>query len=694
MWYDPDDDRRAYLLTRHHKEDLLRNWHPAYRNQRLTAMTRLENQIWKYPPVPPPAPQVSPRSLSRIAVRTHTKSSSSRLYPVPSSEPVEPTQQHEENYGWPSSRAVGLHTLPEGLLVDMFSYVVALDPLSPPPHPSALDCPRGIATLMLVCREWRSLVVNSPTLWRCISASRDISWLSLRLSRSRECPLDVHFFSPGGMDPRAAALILGHAKRIRSLTVRPSACPEHQVAMLAPFFERSLPALEALELPPLRGFNSGVETNDLWSTTTYGLPRIVAPRLRSLVLECMTFTNPQAFRWRALRVLKLTDTELFRNTAPASALAELIRAVAQNPSLEELVVHLYHQNPLLNDASAPGVGVDLPVGAPVLYLSRLRTLSIHGSHSVVSAITENIRLPDAIADVDVRVIRASSADSAIDDSENLQFLLPTFQTLLKQMVDVCLVTGSCSQARLVSSPKDPGHRQMKPCFSLEGPSLGREAPFWDDHWEAAGNVKAGLLALSHVLSSVSSVRSLTLKTSIARVRPRWVGLVTPEEVEAESASAAAFWPKLFDDFSSLEELSIIVLPVYEGVRQLAVDILYLLAALRPGPDASTSHAMNANGPLELPRCPSLTRLSIHGHFGRDEKESLEVLQALAECVEARALAGARLKSVDLHYWHWEGDNALRLPGGEHRSVLARVRASVGFLECKFGISACCVGCRQ
>ena len=49
--------------------------------------------------------------------------------------------------------------------------------------------------LMSVCRYWRAVAVQTPTLWRIIDVKNNPQWLALALERSREAPLEIAFHS-------------------------------------------------------------------------------------------------------------------------------------------------------------------------------------------------------------------------------------------------------------------------------------------------------------------------------------------------------------------------------------------------------------------------------------------------------------------------------------------------------------------
>ncbi|KAL1948888.1 hypothetical protein VTO73DRAFT_10694 [Trametes versicolor] len=164
----------------------------------------------------------------------------------------------------------------------------------------------------------------------------------------------------------------------------------------------------------------------------------------------------------------------------------------------------------------------------------------------------------------------------------------------------------------------------------------------------------------------------------------------PVDTAAPAGAAvvgAAFWTAVLEAFSSVEHLCIIDLPF--GPPELRTDLLEFLRALQPARLASKDVADFAEA-----RCSLLTRLSVHGQFGQDAGKSLDALEILAECVDARARAAARLEKLDVHF-RWHRNRNERPLGDARRSLLAQARRSVpvGRLVCKIGSSAGCRACR-
>lgn len=519
---------------------------------------------------------------------------------------------------------------------------------------------------MLVCSYWRTLILDTSTFWSHISTLPSLCWLTLCLERSRSCPLELDFF----MNERASSalqLILPHTFRIWSISTYDHSIGAGEEWMLRLLFDAETPLLERLELSTGHGFQQlasllapGGRSEAGASSSTSSQWPVVKARASSI----------RAPFWRGLRVLKLMN---IWHSQCACTTSQLLHIITHNPLLEELSLRLHDHFP---EALSPRMHVRDGDGAgpPRLLLGRLRSLFLQGSHLSVSGIIRHLDFHRDIPNVELRVRHASS-DDALTETTVFDVLLPHFRPVLERMTDVMLADdGSLCQTRLYSPrpPWPPTHT---------GKHDGRLFFSWEDgreHGSLALTVKTQLRGLARAMATMP-VHRLTLKVSLAR-------LYDAGDTAAASALASVFWAAIFDAFSSVEQLCVLVQPV--GAPELRIDVMELLRALRPVPSGSGE---DGQGCFAIVRCPLLARLSIHGEFGQDAGESLEALEALAECLGARASWAGRVEELDLHFWHRDRDE--RPLTEAHRSLLAQVRGSVGTLSCKFGNSAGCRSCR-
>lgn len=531
----------------------------------------------------------------------------------------------------------------------------------------------GIAKLMLVCSYWRALILDTSTFWNHISTLPSLCWLTLCLERSRNCTLDLDFL----MNKRALSaleLILSHTLRIRSITTDDHIPGAGEEWMLRVLFDAGMPLLERLELSTNHGLQPLASLLAPGGKSEAGVSSAASSQWPLVKAHISSIRAPL---WRGLRVLKLIDVSHrhWRRDPCTCAISHFLHIIAHNSLLEELSLRL-HDHFLQALPARASAGSGDGAGPSPLLLGRLRSLFLQGSHSFVSGITRHLEFPRDIPNVELRVQHTPS-DDALTESAVSDLLLPRFRAVLERMTDVVLAgDSSLCQTRLYS-PRPPwpptctGKHEERLFFSWEDGSV---------YGSSAATVETQLRGLARAMATMP-VRRLTLKVSLAR-------LYDAGDTAAASALASAFWATIFDAFSSIEQLCVLVQPV--GTPELRLDVLELLRALRP---ATSGSGEDGEGCFAVVRCPLLTRLSIHGEFGQDAGESREALEALAEFLGARASGAARVEELDLHFWHRDRDELERPLSGTHRAFLSQARGSVESFKCKFGISAGCRSCR-
>ncbi|OJT12125.1 hypothetical protein TRAPUB_11350 [Trametes pubescens] len=622
-------------------------------------MSRLASRLWEYPPRAPAPPEKLPAAHNTLSIKILTRSMST-FQPVLSSR-LE-TGAYYKDKTTSSLEPRSIHVLPTELLIYIFTLCEEL--------PFRRDTPpiRAIGKLMLVCSQWRILILDTSTFWRHVSATPNFAWLTLCLERSRGCTLDLEVLAPRYANTDALALILPHARRIRSICAYLSVWRD-QYEMLRPLFDVGMPCLEFLELTPIGTFQFPRPiTPGSWNE-----PRLsISPCLRWLVAKQISSSGTS---WRSLRQLKMSDTLQPRECCTCS-ISDLIRVISHNSSLEDIVLHFSRHLQYPPPKWTRGGEDDLLSAAtqalPRISLRRLQALSLQGSLWFVSTIAQHLDFPADIPNVNIRVRRKPMDDTS--EQVVVRLLMSRFRPVLERMTDMVLAGDQESQARLYSPrPRWPARRAVHNSllyFSLED---SEETPL-----EGAPlliPVEARLRALVSAMSSVQ-VRSLAVHVSLTRFGPAGV---------PEAAAAMEFWAAVFDAVPSVEHLRVIVPPA--AFPQLRVDLVELVRALTPaglGEETLRDH-------LALARCPLLTRLSIHGELGCGPgPESLNAVEALADCVRMRAGAGAPVDDLDLHFWHRK--YSAQALDEAHRALLAQASPFVGRLVCKFGVSAGCRSC--
>lgn len=148
-------------------------------------------------------------------------------------------------------------------------------------------------TIMLVCRRWREIAVETSTFWHYIDIGRNPEWTKLALARSSSCAIDVSMVMDDCPHFDAMELLIPHAGRIRRLRI--GHVDEEHVPAIVKLLGMELPALEDFCL--IRG---------PWHT---------APALESMV-DRVAFTaqNLPRLRFFCLRTIPIpTDPILYRS---------------------------------------------------------------------------------------------------------------------------------------------------------------------------------------------------------------------------------------------------------------------------------------------------------------------------------------------------------------------------------------------
>lgn len=233
-----------------------------------------------------------------------------------------------------------------------------------------------VSTLMLVCRYWSDVALNTPILWAKISVSPHDSLEKARrkLERSKSCPLDITInFGPrieytSSITEhviRAMDLIRPALWRTKSFRLSVPNRPQAHQALLR--CQEDAPILETLSIRIFHAMQ-----DDTYSSPPLPLFNGHTPRLQSCSLTSFNFGWDQRLVTR-LRVLKLGG--YFNSFTPsASTLLDILRNC---PDLEELAL----RNMSSVDADNCLVRVNELEAPPLktVHLRRLKKLSFYYS---------------------------------------------------------------------------------------------------------------------------------------------------------------------------------------------------------------------------------------------------------------------------------------------------------------------------
>ncbi|KAI0355879.1 hypothetical protein OH77DRAFT_270182 [Trametes cingulata] len=579
-----------------------------------------------YPPRPPtpPLPKRPTAGVQTLRVRTRQYDHIPRLCGAPSLEPDTDSESPVSHAPPVDQQPAPIQALPTELLTEILLLVAASE------HPENADSPSQAlrSTWMLVCRHWHDSILHTSPFWRQIDASPNLAYVALLLARSRDCTLDLRVLHAGLADPQALALVLPHAHRVRSLSARLS-LGSQQFEILRPLFDAGMPALERIELMPVKdgAWRPRMEFDCVSLSATS------APRLRSLVVGDVVLPSPRAF-WRGLRVLKLHS---FRSYNTWSDGASVLDVLAGNPGLEELYVRYTLHPPATESGDSAHRHSTM---RSVVRLPRLRVFSVHGEFSFISLFLPALELPHDIPSFDLRVQCLTDHASVV--------VPPRMRPILDRMTEVTVIRRPYDHMLTLSAPHDPWPQRARDMLSVT-------------LWSPVGQTlrPVGLQNISHILPLVP-VRSLVFRLGGC-------------EASAET------WRELFDVYPSLRELQLTM------ARAMPRDFTTILSGLEP---FSLSDSSAGEEQAAVARCPNLMRLSIHTRFV-GVRHSRDALEILADCVVARARCGAKLVVLDLHFSHQDEEPLKE----EHREQFVRIRSAVELFTVKFGRSQGCRQCR-
>ncbi|KAG7088354.1 hypothetical protein E1B28_012358 [Marasmius oreades] len=256
------------------------------------------------------------------------------------------------------------------------------------------DNPVMVSTLMLVCRYWADVVLDTPILFSKISVSPhdSIDKARRKLARSKSCPLDISINFGPRMEytsritehvMHAMDLIRPALWRTRSFSLSVPNRPQAHAALAR--CQEEAPLLETLSIQIYHSMQE-----DHYSSPHLPLFKGHTPRLTSCSLTSFIFGWDLRLVSR-LRVLKLGG--YFNGYAPSSS--TLLGILAQCPDLEELT--LRNMSDVDSDPCYRAVVEDLellPI-SKVIRLPRLTKVTFYYSGNVFTrTIMRQISLPN------------------------------------------------------------------------------------------------------------------------------------------------------------------------------------------------------------------------------------------------------------------------------------------------------------
>ncbi len=319
-----------------------------------------------------------------------------------------------------AATARGIDTLPPEVMLKIFQVLAAATPGNVLVRWDHERVPREWLVVNLVCRYWRRLACGFPVLWRAIDVGGCVEWMQLCLVRSGSAPLDIRLYNHTTLF-QAAALLLNHTERIRSLIVTDDAAA-NSLHALGSLFMVGMPALEELYLDACR---LGAPLAGKCLYDVFLLNRTsenIFPSLRTLHLSGL-YLPPTASLLRGLRVLELVESHP-GSFANQLTFEEFLDALEACPTLEKL--KLWSSFPFRIDRD----NVDRVVALPNLRLLSLLCPSDHGNaDSAVkttrcSYLLSHLRLAESTAITVFAPVRLRERKSFLDHIPNNPACLP------------------------------------------------------------------------------------------------------------------------------------------------------------------------------------------------------------------------------------------------------------------------------
>ncbi|KAA1475555.1 hypothetical protein DENSPDRAFT_932435 [Dentipellis sp. KUC8613] len=273
---------------------------------------------------------------------------------------------------------LALYKLPPELLALIFAELIAL-------QSSTLHCLRrdtispGWMAVTHVCRRWREVALQQPTLWTTISADLGQKWMEEMLARSGSLPLTVWAHIEDDCD--VFSLIAQMSR-----TVHLHVALEGAVEAGSPntLIMQPAPLLETCSISLLD------EEDDEYFDPPHNLFARNAPRLRSLELEvCSVYWSSLAFASLVKLSITVPADNPWSPLSPRAYREELLQALSKMPKLENLAL----DNCLPDSKNMEEDGPGMPHNPKtVIEPPLLKILSLTGKPYDITAFLPSLRL--------------------------------------------------------------------------------------------------------------------------------------------------------------------------------------------------------------------------------------------------------------------------------------------------------------
>ena len=286
--------------------------------------------------------------------------------------------------------------LPVELLADIFlEYQIPRPRKDKSPFEDVVECCQkpvtNWLTLMLVCRRFHDIVLNTANLWSRIPITNNLVALRRRLSLARDSPLDLFFKGPC---ESALPLILPHAIRIHSIVTAPTFHVDWLPALL-PLLKLFLPTLERVHVVPT--MNVDLDSEEWHTLRDVGLvlDETLHPRLRA-VTSYRLLLPPKESRLWSPRLFHL-DMRSQDDSINAEHRDDILALLRATPGLEILGITFptYALPPDFLDQMTGDTPISFAIHPPrdPAPLRRLRILTLVGPAWLTGPVLHDIDTP-------------------------------------------------------------------------------------------------------------------------------------------------------------------------------------------------------------------------------------------------------------------------------------------------------------
>ncbi|KAI0354550.1 hypothetical protein OH77DRAFT_1437538 [Trametes cingulata] len=483
--------------------------------------------------------------------------------------------------------------------------------------------------LLWVCRFWRGLVQNCPSLWGTITLKKNFKqdFLEASLRFSGAVPLDLTV--RGTSSARNLALVealLPHLARIRSLHVQEMGDVKNEA--LKTLLHEKMPMLEELsanfktKTRPLGPYPIDEAMllpglHDPEEPFVWHLSPEQFPRLRCLSLGTGLMINGQLPVFPGLRRLGLRECA----SAPMTVV-DFAQYLSQHPRLEELAMYRFR----------PAV---VPVPAPMSFPPSLRKFTLEDHSYYTAPFLSPFFLPPH---VDVKIVRLLDYMDTGDFPEGQWAISPTVQDALPQVLGTLPILAEVSSIEL--------RHYMSSYYSVLGTTPAGHTV------RLTSNVRDSEGCDEEEFDSFFDLIDVFDGAPVVELFVNGNGDKSVDE---------GHWGAAFEAFSLLERI------VIDRTGSLSDDDarLGLLKALEPVRHKKNAMASSGDPPAAVPAPQLKSLVMTSSAYNKEDKEFSKVL---ARCLKKRKEHGAQLEKLHLKLEYlarpemekeMEGDNARR-----------------------------------